>query len=415
MPISSYIGPVTQCQICSSKLLEPILSLGHQPIVQEYLTAGRLGEQETTYPLNLCFCKACGLVQLDYIVDPKLVFPQNYPYRTGMTNMLIRNFQTLADRMEEQGFIKKGELIVDIGSNDGSLLKPFKQRGMRVLGVEPTGAAKVANKSGIPTIEAFFDRNAVRKIVKKYGKAKIITATNVFAHINNVSSLIANIKALMDTNSVFVSESQYLGDIIEKKEFDTIYHEHLRFYALGSLMRLFELAGMTVTDAERISSSGGSIRVYAVRGSQRQSSRVRDLLAEERKAGLHDLKRLREFGEQAIRAKHELLALLLKCKKTGGKIAGLGSPARSNTLLGFTKIDHQLIDYACEKTGSPKIGMYTPGTHIPVVDEGRLFRDQPEYTLILSWHIGKELVDIMKKRGYKGKFIVPLPKARVVK
>src|SRR3989338_8796829 len=204
----SSIGKVEVCQVCSASSLNVVLSLGHQPIVQEYLTKERLHEPETTYRLCVVRCTKCGLLQLDYIPDPKIVFPPHYPYRTGLTNMLIRNFRELANILEKAYPWKKGDLIVDIGSNDGTLLQGFKEKGMKVLGIEPTSAAKVANKNKINTIEGFFDAETVKNIIKKYGKARIVTAANVFAHINNAPILAKNIASIMDAGSVFVSESQ---------------------------------------------------------------------------------------------------------------------------------------------------------------------------------------------------------------
>ncbi len=411
---TKYIGHVSECQICRSKNLKSILSLGHQPVPQEYLTKERLHEAEATYPLNLMYCGGCGLVQIDYIVPPEIVFPPDYPYRTGLTNMLIKNFQALSDTLNEKGYIKEKGLIVDIGSNDGTLLHPFKEKGMRVVGVEPTNAADVANKNGIPTFKTFFNKESVAKVLKKYGPADVITATNVFAHINDTASLVKNVKQLLSKDGVFVSESQYLVDIIEKVEFDTIYHEHLRFYTLRPLKKMFDDAGLSIVDAERISAAGGSIRVYTKKGKHLMSKRAKDLMIAEEKMGLYNFKSYQKFADKVMKAKYDLVALLLNIKKDGGRIAGLTSSCRSNTLLGFMKIGNDILDYTGEKSGSPKIGMFTPGTHIPVVDEAKIIKDQPEYLLVLSWHIGDELVRIMKKVGYKGKFIIPLPTPRII-
>lgn len=410
----SLFGYITKCQICSSKNLELVLELGHQPVVQDYLTAKKLHEPEITYPLNLCRCTACGLLQLDYIVDPKIVFPASYPYRTGLTNMLIRNFRELADLLTKKYQLNSADLIIDIGSNDGTLLQGFKKKGMRVLGIEPTDAAKTANKNGIPTLQKYFDKQIANQVLKKFGPAKIITATNVFAHIPNALELMHGIKNLLANDGIFVSESQYLMDIIEKLEFDTIYHEHLRFYSLKPLSRLFDLCGCSLVDAERISAAGGSIRVYAMKGRHQMSARAKKLIFKEEKAGLYNGTKLREFANDIIIAKNDLLAMLLKCKKEGKQIVGLGSPARANTLLGFTKINNHLLDYVCEKTGSPKIGLFTPGAHLIVVDEKQLYKDKPEYVLILSWHIGDELMKILRKNGYQGKFIMPLPHPQII-
>ena len=408
------IGPVTRCQVCNSRKLSLILDLGHQPIVQNYLTARKLNQPETTYPLRLARCADCTLLQLDYIVDPRLVFPLSYPYRTGLTNMLIRNFESLAETMKADGQFKDGDLVVDIGSNDGTLLNSFQSRGAKVVGVEPTDAAKVANKNKVKTYQAFFDSASAKKVVKNHGKAKVITATNVFAHILDTPTLVKSVKSLMMKDSIFVSESQYLGDIVEKLEFDTIYHEHLRFYSLRPLMVLAKKHGMSVTDAYRITAAGGSVRVFMRLGKHPLSLRAQELLKAEQESGLYDEDAMHAFAKRVVSAKNELLSLLLTIKKTGATIAGISSSARSNTLLGFSKINDHLISYAGEKKGSPKIGLFTPGTHIPVFDEAKIFGEKPEYALMLSWHIGEELMKIYRKLGYTGKFIMPLPEPRVI-
>ncbi|MDO8667860.1 MAG: class I SAM-dependent methyltransferase [bacterium] len=408
------VGHVDQCQICSEKNLETILSFGHQPIVQNYLTAEQLNQPEITYPLNFCYCSNCGLAQLDYIIDQKLVFPLNYPYRTGLTNMLIKNFRSLADTLEKKYLLTTDDLIIDIGSNDGSLLKPLKDKGMKVLGIEPTNAAEDANNQGIRTIQGYFNEKIANQAVKKYGKAKIITMTNAFAHINNLFEILKGIEIMLDDDGIFVSESQYLLDMMQGLELDTIYHEHLRFYSLKPLIRLFSLTGFSLIDAETIPAAGGSIRVYAKKGQHLAGNNLKKMIKAEEAIGLYDIKKLKKYGHRMIEAKKELMALLINCQRQGARIAAIGSPARSNTLLGFTHIDNHLIDYAGEKSGSPKIGLFTPGTHIPVVDEKKLFVDQPDYALVLSWHLGKELMQLMRKLGFKGKFIMPLPQPRVV-
>ena len=408
------MGKVTECQICRNKDLKTFLSFGHQPVPQEYLTREKLHEMEATYPLNLVFCETCGLVQIDYVVPPEIVFPPDYPYRTGLTNMLIKNFQTLSDTLFSEGYFKKDSLVVDIGSNDGTLLKPFKAKDARVVGIEPTGAADVANENGITTVKGFLSPEVAAQVVKEHGRADVVTATNVFAHINDTDSLIKNIQSLLADDGVFVSESQYLMDILEKLEFDTVYHEHLRFYALKPLQRMFEAAGMSIVDAERISAAGGSIRVYAKKGKFPMSKRAVDIIAAEEKAGVYDFASYQKFAERIMNAKIDLMSLLLKLKKDGARIVGLTSSCRSNTLLGFMKIGNDIVDYTGEKSGSPKIGMFTPGTHIPVLDEAKILEDQPEYLLMLSWHIGKDLIEVMRKKGFKGKFILPLPKPEII-
>lgn len=409
----SSIGNQLQCQICSATPLETILPLGFHPLPSAYLTAAQLHEEEVTYPLTLARCATCGLLQLDYIPDPKRVFPPEYPYQSGLTNMLVRNFQALAESIIPAYQLAPGSLVVDIGSNDGSLLKAFKERGMHVLGIEPTDNAKLANERGIETIQEYVTVEVANTAVSKHGKAKVVTAANVFAHIPDPVGVVESIKALMEDDAVFISESQYLMDIVEKLEFDTIYHEHLRFYALKPLQKLFAMTGMSIVDAERISAAGGSIRVYAKKGEHASSPRVQELIAAEEAAGLYDVAALKAFASKAIQAKQNLMALLLDCKKKG-RVVAISSAVRANTLMNFTRVDAALIDYCGERTGSPKIGLYTPGTHIVVDDEKRIFDEQPEFAIVNSWHIGEELMKKMRELGYKGTFIVPLPEPRLV-
>jgi hypothetical protein len=329
--------------------------------------------------------------------------------------MLLHNFEELAEEMKKGGLYKAGDLAIDIGSNDGSLLASFKARGAKVIGVEPTDAAKVANKNGMRTYQEFFSLSSARRIRTRHGTARVVTATNVFAHIPDPPGLIRAIKSLMDTNSVFVSESQYLADIVEKLEFDTIYHEHLRFYSLKSLMHLAHDANMSVVDARRIGAAGGSIRVFMKIGAHSLTPQAQKLLAEEKALGLHEEKVFREFASRALAAKNDLMALLLKIKKAGKTIVAISSPARSNTLLNFVKVTPDIIAYAGEKKGSPKIGLYTPGMHLPVVDEKRIFDEQPDYALVLSWHIGGELMKLYRTLGYEGAFVMPLPRPRIIR
>lgn len=411
--LAGHTGYQSACQVCSHSPLVTVFALGHQAPVHAHVTKENLHESEVRYPLNLCRCTNCGLLQLDYIVPPEVLFYKEYPYFTGMTTMLVQNFRTLRDIVMERYGVGPEHLAVDIGSNDGSLLQGFKEKGVRVLGVEPTNVALVAQEKGIPTLQEFFTEKTAADILEKYGKAKVVTATNMFAHINNPFELARGIGAFLADDGVFISESQYLGDMVEKTALDTIYHEHLRYYSLKPIQTLLSIVGLTVVDAERIEAAGGSIRVYAMKGKHAMSERAQELLRTEEKNGLHDGSAFTDLANRVLTAKQRLLGLLLEAKKQG-RIVGIGAPGRSNTLLQFMNIDTSFIDYAVEKAGSPKIGLFTPGTHIPIVDEQILYTDQPEYGLLLSWHIADELVKKLRERGYRGKFIVPLPEPRII-
>ena len=403
-----HIGKVTKCQICGSPKLKPIISFGHHPPCDSLVDQKGLHAPEIFFPLNLVRCLKCGLAQLDYIAPPKLVFHPKYPYRTGITKMLTDNFKELAETLIKKYKLKKGDLIIDIGSNDGTALKPFKARGMRVLGVEPTDICKIARKDGIDTIKAFFTREVARKIAKKYGKAKVIIATNVFAHVAELPSFMQGLKTLLTPGGSFVSESQYLPDTIQKLQYDTVYHEHLRYYSLKPLAFLFKKYGFALADAERIASSGGSIRVFATKGKGRVSPRVRELIKTEEKFGLYNEAAFKRFKKQVETSRFLLVKLLNELKLKGKSVAGVGSPGRSSTIMNYCHLDPALIPYVAEQSTSLKLGLFTPGTHLPVIDEKKLFRDQPDYALIFSWHIGKELMKKLRQKGLKSKFIFPI-------
>lgn len=409
------LGPVTACQACGSTDLRVIHSFQPQPPVQAFLTREQLNAPETAYPLDLERCGSCGLVQIGYVPPPEVVFPRAYPYQTGMTKILRENFRELTRTAKSLLGLPAGALAIDIGSNDGTLLKGFQEDGLRVLGVEPTDIAAIANANGVPTIQAFFDEETARGILREHGPAAVVTATNVIAHTNNLYPMLRGIRTLLGDGGTLISESHYLLSLVEHMQYDTIYHEHLRYYSLRPLMRVLERAGFTVTDAQRVPTHGGSVRVWAstLAGSER-SRRVDDLLAEEDRFGLYGDAVWEGFRTRMVRAKHDLQRLLLGLREKGDRIVGVGAPARSSMLLSFNHIDADLVEYVVEPKGSLKVGLWTPGTRLPIVDEERVFREQPEWLLLLSWHIGDELVPKLRDKGYRGGFVIPLPTPRLV-
>ncbi len=415
MAKDTQTGRVLKCQICGAAKLKLIIGFGHHPPCDSLVTKEELHKPEIFFPLNLVRCLKCGLVQLDYIAPPEIVFHPKYPYRTGITKMLTDNFKELAETLIKKYSLQRGDLVIDIGSNDGTALKPFKQAGMRVLGVEPTDVYKIALKDGIPTIKAFFTEEVARKIEKKYGKAKVIIATNVFAHVAELASFMRGLKKLLTPDGNFVSESQYLLDTVQKLQYDTIYHEHLRYYSLKPLQALFKKYGFTLTDAERIFSSGGSIRVFAANGrGEKSSPRVKVLIKTEEKFGLYGKQAYSNFKKRVERARLELTRLLSELKLKGKSVAGVGSPGRGSTIMNYCHLDELLVAYAAEQSSSLKLGLFTPGVHLPVIEEKKLFQKQPDYALMFSWHIGPELMKKLRHKGLKSKFIVPLPKPKII-
>jgi hypothetical protein len=303
---------------------------------------------------------------------------------------------------------------VDIGSNDGTILEGFKAAGMRVLGIEPTKISEIARAAGIDTWSEFFSPELAERILASRGKAAIVTAANVFAHVNQLSSLLNGIHHILDERGLFVSESHYMLNILETLQYDSIYHEHLRFYLLKPLQRLFDFHDFTLEDVERIPNYGGSIRVYARKGRGGASSAaVRELIALEEAKGCYDDATYDVFREQTESSRRALRSLVVSAYDEGKRIVGIGCPGRAMTLLTYCGLTPDLIPYIAEQSSSLKLGLFTPGTHIPVVDEKRLFAEQPDYALMLSWHYAEPIISGLRSKGLQSKIIVPLPKVRI--
>lgn len=402
-----------KCHICGNNKLTKILDLGCQPPSDAFLTKADLKKPENSYPLELYFCKRCSLVQLGCTVDPEILF-RDYVYTSGMNNSLKMNFKNLVSKIVKKFKLTKSDLAVDIGCNDGTLLGNYQHYGIKTLGIDPSNATKFAIEKGITTMVDFFNKNSAIRARKKYGQAKIITATNVFAHVPDLNSFMQGIANLLTSDGVFITESGYLLDLIEKTQYDSVYHEHLRYYSLLSLTALFKQFGLEIFDVERINTHNGSIRVYASKADQYPKSvSMSKLLKLEKQCRLNSLKTMQQFATKATRHRLILQNLLSKLKKNGKTIAGIGAPAKGNTLLNFCHLDQKTIEYLTEKSDL-KIGLYAPGTHIPVVAEKIFYTRQPDYGLILSWNIAKELINKIKKNGFKGKFIIPFPKPIII-
>lgn len=405
---------VENCQICSSPNLESIIFLGYLPPVNQLHPIGAKPKEQPSYPAELLYCPRCHLVQLGLVVDPKVIFPKEYPYTSGTTKILRDNFAELAKETRRLLNLKADDLIIDIGSNDGTLLSNFKDKH-KVLGITPEDIGKLAIEKGIPTLLEYFTEDVVKKILKKYGKAKIVTAANVFAHIENPNKVLENIISLLQKDGIFISESHYLYSLLKTVQYDTIYHEHLRYYSLHSLKYLLELHGLQIFHAKQLPTHGGSIRVYAAKKRQfRVRDSVKKILHKEKET-VTSKKFLRAFRDKTILSKLELYDLLYDIKKKSKRIYGISAPSRASTLINYVGLDDGIIDAVVEIKGSYKIGRYIPGTKIPILEESILFENQPEYALLLSWHIAEELIPKLKQKGFKGQFITPLPKPRICK
>lgn len=409
-------GHIANCQICNSDKLYLVLDLGHQPLCDTLLSKQMLNEPEKTYPLRMMWCKNCTLVQLDFCVSGSEVYHPGYPYRTGITKELAQYLEDMANSLVKKYNLKSEDLVIDVGSNDGTLLKGFQKLGVRTIGVEPTNIAKIANANNVKTIQAFFDIEISKDIKRKYGPAQIIVTTNTFAHMQTLGEFIMGAYNLLTPDGVFINETHYLLDVITGGQFDTIYHEHLRTYSLKAYIKLFDQYDFTVTDVERSSRYAGNIRVYATKGKGRKvNPSVRKLLKLEEKSGLGKVATYEKFSNRVKNARLKFIDFLIKCKKTGKDIVGNSCPARCSTLLNYYGVDSELLPYLAEQPTSLKLNMYLPGKHIPIVNNQRLIDEQPDFVVILAWHYAKPIMEQLKIRGLKSDFVIPLPDFKIIK
>jgi hypothetical protein len=402
--------PVECCQVCGHAPLSKVLSLGYMPPVNQMVAVGEVPQQQPWFPTDLLHCAECDLVQLGLAVDPVIIFPPEYPYTSGMTKLLRDNFTELYCEASAMLKLAPQDLIIDIGSNDGTLLSNFKKH--RILGIEPTEVGKIASGRGVPTLMRYFTPAVAAEVKREHGPARVVTAANCFAHIEDVHSIVQGILDLLAPDGVFMSESHYLIGLLDRLQYDTIYHEHLRYYSLTSLANLLSMHGLEVFYARAIPTHGGSIRVYAARqGARPVDDSVAKMLAAEPR-GEAMLARLKSFRNDVMLSKLRLLAMIRELKEQGARICGISAPSRASTLVNYLGLDEAIIDYVCEIAGSLKIGKCMPGTSIPVVEESRLFSDQPDCAIIFSWHIADELAPKLRAKGYRGKLVTPLPVPR---
>jgi len=408
---NSFSKSVIRCQISNSSRLKSLIFLGYLPPVNTLKKIGSTPEEEISFPAELLYCEKSKLAQLGCVVDKKILFPFSYPYTSSTTKVLRENFKDLYNETNTIIKIDNNDLVIDIGSNDGNLLSNFKDNH-KVLGVTPEKIGRLAIKKGIPTIIDYFDNKSSKKIIKKYGKAKVVTATNVFAHIDNINLVMKSILQTLKKDGVFISESHYLLPLIRDVQYDTIYHEHLRYYSLDSLNFLFKKFNLEIIHTKEIPTHGGSIRVYAARkGCFKISSSVKKQILKERK--YLNKKNLDMFKNNVVKSKINLYNIIKKIKDKNQSIYGVGAPSRATTLINYLGLDQDIIDCVLEISGSYKIGNYIPGTKIPILNEDILFKNKVNYLILFSWHIKDELKRNLKRKGYKGKFIIPLPVPKI--
>lgn len=405
----------TNCRVCASSNLVKVLDLGEIPLSNAFLKEKELANPEKRFPLAVYFCRDCGFLQLLNIVNPKLLF-DNYYYLTSTSKPLADHFVEFG-KILNQSFIKsKNDLAIDIGGNDAVLLESMKNK-CRVLNIEPAkNIAAISRKKGVATVNEFFSEKLAKDILKNYGSAKIVTASNVFAHTDNLDDFIRGVKILIGNDGVFVIETHWVVNLLGLAGiggFDQIYHEHLSYFSLAVLERLFNKFGLKIFNVQLLPVHGQSLRIYLGKNNKIAKS-VKALLAKEKKLGLNRIKTYLNFAKNAAKNKKELEGLLRKEKKKNKTIVGYGAPAKGNILLNYCQITNKILDFIVED--SPlKQGLYTPGNHIPIYPASKLKDVNPDYILLLAWNYAEAIIKKEKALLARGvKFIIPVPKIKII-
>lgn len=409
---------IEKCRICKSTDLFDVIDLGKQPIPNGFLQKDEILKKEKKYPLAVCLCKNCSLMQLKFIVRSSIMF-KNYLYIPSSSKTRISHFQEMAIQIKNITKFNEKSLVIDVGSNDGSFLKCFKNLGTNVLGIDPAeNLAKIAELNGIETVVDYFDSKSAEKIKNKYGKADAITATNVIAHIPNLDEVLKGGNILLKEGGIFVMEFPYLLDLIQKNLFDTIYHEHLSYFSVKSLLFLSKNSELEIFEIERNDLDGGALRVFWKKKSNNKikinQKRIDDLLLNEKRYSLYEINIYKAFENRVKKLKIETVKKLNVLKKKNKRIAGYGAAAKTNVLLNYFGIDFKTIEYIVDST-SYKQGLYTPGSHIPIFPEDKIYETIPDYTIIFAWNFSDEIIQKNKKyQNLGGKFIVLEPEFKIL-
>ena len=395
---------IDTCRVCSSSLLDPILDLGSQPWCNDFrVESGTLCER---FPLELVFCNECSTLQISYTV-PKEIMYRSHTYLSGANKSMPKHFGNVARIVGDiRGF--EGELVIDIGSNDGTLLKEFQAVGAEVLGVEPcSDTAERARSTGIATVAEFFNREQANEILASHGKAAVVSAANVFYHVEELHSIVEGVKTLPEEDGVFVIQGTYLPTLIEKNEFDIVYHEHLLYYRIGNLQTLLQMHGLEVFHVEFADVHGGSFIALAGHvGARVKSRELISTLEWEYAEGLNTREPYEDFAKRVNDLGKKVRALLKGLKDNGNSIAAYGAPAKGTVMMNYCGLDADLIDFAVE-VNEEKMGTYIPGTSVPVIDES--VAEEPDYYFVLSWNFLNVFTKSHEFLEGRRKFVVPIP------
>jgi SAM-dependent methyltransferase len=403
------------CRICGYSRLIHVLSLGNLPLANALATRPYPSDRDTRYPLNLVFCPRCGLLQIRETVHPVVLFDE-YPYFSSFSDTMLRHAQDLADHLTRTRRLSREHSVLEIGSNDGYLLQYLAERGIPVLGIEPAkNLNEISIQRHIPTIRAFFDHQTIRRLKEEGAGFDVILALNVFAHVPDPHGFLEGIRVLLRPGGIAIFEFPYVRELIERNEFDTIYHEHISYFCLSTLVPLFEQHGLRIGEVDRFSIHGGSIRITAGHLSETQASnRVQALMEEEREIGLLSPRYYLDFARSIEKLKADTLAFLRSLKAEGKTIAGYGAAAKGSTLLNYYGIGRETIDFIADRNPY-KQGRYLVGNYIPIVAPDRIRAARPDYVLILPWNLRDEITEQLAYiREWGGKFILPVPRVEVI-
>lgn len=400
-----------KCRFCNSSLELSFCDLGKTPLSNSYLTEKELHQSEYYHPLHAFLCSNCFLVQLLEYETPKNIF-ESYAYFSSYSESWLIHCSQYVSKICSFLRLKENSFVIEIASNDGYLLQYFLKKSIPVLGIEPAkNVAEVAMSKGIPTLVDFFGTKLAHDVTKKYKKADLIIANNVLAHVPDLNDFVKGLSLILSENGVITIEVPHLQELIRNNQFDTIYHEHFSYFSLLTLEKVFEKHNLRIFDVEKISTHGGSLRIYAClsQASHSLSDNILKLRKEEKENGLDRIDTYIKFSDKIKKIKYDLVKFLIEKKRDNKTIVGYGAPAKGNTLLNFCGIKTDFIDYTVDKNPF-KVDKFLPGSHIPVKNTESINITKPDYILILPWNLKSEIMNqlsFVKKWG--GKFIVPIP------